>query len=126
MPIAPKKYKGYAILSRPYYFYKNYWIPYKFNNQIKIIKELDSKEILYIETYELDGTKEQFMDVHIHVKDHDDKHDKNAYSYDIYNMDTNSYDKYYINTYSYDENNDLYSNTNYDEYIYFIDIYTDE
>ncbi len=99
MPKATTNYKGNAVIQRPYYSYKYLWIPYRFNEQVQIIKELDSNETFYVETYMLDGTKEQFMDVYI---PDDDKNE------------------YIKKTYSYIANYDLYLNMDGDEYLYLI------
>jgi hypothetical protein len=100
MPKATTNYKGNVVIQRPYYSYKYLWIPYRFNKQVQIIKELDSNETFYIETYILEGTKEQFIDVYI-PDDEKNEHIKK--------------------TYSYDANYDLYLNINGDKYLYLIE-----
>ena len=102
MPKATTNYKGNAVIQRPYYSYKYLWIPYRFNEQVQIIKELDSNETFYVETYMLEGTKEQFIDVYVQ-DDEKNEHIKK--------------------TYSYEANYDLYLNIDGDEYLYFIEEY---
>jgi hypothetical protein len=61
---------------------------------------LDSNETFYVETYILEGTKEQF--IYVYVQD-DEKNE------------------HVKKTYSYDANYDMYLNIDGDEYLYFIE-----
>ena len=105
MPLAPNNYRGNALIIRPFYYYKSYWISYGFTSQPKILKSLDptsESEVLRINTFQIEHSKDQYMDV---------------YSYD------DNRNKSVKQTYYYDAKLDLYSNIQTDEYIYFIQIW---
>jgi hypothetical protein len=104
MPKAPLHYKGYAYIQRPIVYYKNYIIPYNCRKNPESIKELDTREILYIETFTTEGVKEE--SITIWVEDENDP--------TIQRPETYTYFKPY----------DLYVNDDcmFDTYIYFIEV----
>lgn len=104
MPLAPQNYQGYAVIRRPYYQYKGFWMQHRFADQPRMLHGLDPHdgEALWIETYQIEHSKDHYMTV---------------YAYDI-----NYPHKLEKHTYYYDAKQGLYSNIHVDEYIYFIKI----
>jgi hypothetical protein len=102
MSMAPKNYKGKAVIRRPYYGYECVWFQHE-NTLPKHVPEAcnpNNGEILRIETFRLDGFSDDFMT--------------------IYSHDINNPDKLIKRTYYYYEKYDAYYHVHSNEHVYFI------